>query len=621
MKKSESLGSLNLPASSEHLILTSTLNPAPKLSSFSKLTRRMDIIPTPNRPDKLLVSTKTQSCSKGGSSLMNTVVATEKNAALDDDHILSDNRQGTSVIPSLVHNQSHQKDHTSDEEGDDNLFDTFVCENFIPFSGSEPIDQWLDETDALFHRFKISRKLRFQAIPLLVQGDVKRKYIKNRHTIKSFDDFYEFLLIHFDSSTLTVSTSKASQANHKVEFAKDSVYISNMSTNSQLNVANTTGTTQLLQSSVSSDSKLATEDITTTSGDTSDSKLSGNTSTINHLPSDPVITDLRTAIVTDFIRNPKIFRGNKDDVTKCLEDIDHLMHIAQVPDTNRLDLISYSLRGDASQWFRNNKSVLTSWDKFVQEIKKAFTSSFSEELAFKTLESYTQGGNQSVRNFFNEALKLCKKADPNMSESTKLKNLLNKVKPSMQLEIRKKKPKTTAEFLEHTKEIEELLQLSNISTDTTIGSTSKPKTFFKNDNTSSTTYGQYSNRTNSTYRSTPQTSFRATQGSSNYTSDRNYASKQDRTPASNSNYYYQSPHHFASTNKYNDNTASHKSKTMQQRKSFPKHDNKATPRSVNAIFTSTLPSNNDDNLDTLSTVVCHLCNYMGHDASSCLNFQ
>ncbi|CAF4464434.1 unnamed protein product [Rotaria magnacalcarata] len=46
---------------------------------------------------------------------------------------------------------------------------------------------------------------------------------------------------------------------------------------------------------------------------------------------------------------------------------------------------------------------------------------------------------------------------------------------------------------------------------------------------------------------------------------------------------------------------------MQQHKSFPKHDNKATPRSVNAVFTSTLPPNNDDNLDTLSTVVGHLC--------------
>ncbi|CAF4297143.1 unnamed protein product [Rotaria sp. Silwood2] len=621
MQKSESLGSLNLPTHSENSILTSTFNPASKPSSFSKLTRRMNIIPTPNKPDKLLTSTKTQSCSNEDSSLMNTVITTEKNARLEDDHVLCDNQQGTSAITNLIHNQSHQKDHISDEEGDDSLFDTFICENFVPFSGAEPIDQWLDETDALFHRFKISRKLRFQAIPLLVQGDAKRKYINNRHAIKSFDDFYEFLLTHFDSSPVTVSNSKSSQSTHQVEFAKDSVYISNITTDSQLNVANTTGATQLLQSSVSSYSKLASDDTTTTSGDVSDSKLSGNTSTINRLPSDPVITDLRKAIVTDFIRNPKIFRGNKDDVIKWLEDIDHLMHIAHVPDTNRLDLISYSLRGDASQWFRNNKSVLTSWDTFVQEIKKAFTSSFSEELAFKTLESYTQGEKQSVRNFFNEALKLCKKADPNMSESTKLKTLLNKVKPSMQLEIRKKKPKTPAEFLEYAKEIEELLQLSNISTDTTISSASKPKNFSKYDNTSSTNSVQYSNSTNSNYRSTPQTSFRTNQGLSNYRSDRNYVPKQNRTQASNTNYYYQSPRPSFSTNKYNDNTASRKQNNIQQHKSFSKHDNKATSRSVNAVFTSTLPPNNDDNLDSLSTVVCHLCNYMGHDASSCPNFQ
>ncbi|CAF1519235.1 unnamed protein product [Rotaria sordida] len=444
MQKSESLGSLNLPTNSENLILTSTFNPASKPSSFSKMTRRMDIIPTPNRPDKLLPSTKTQSCSNEDSSVMNTVIATENNTAFEDDHVLCDNRQDTSVIPNLIHNQSHQKDHTSDEQEDDNLFDTFICENFVPFSGAEPIDQWLDETDALFHRFKISRKLRFQAIPLLVQGDAKRKYIKNRHAIKSFDDFYEFLLIHFDSTPVTVSTSKPSQTNHKVEFAKDSMYISNITTDSKLNVANITDATQLSQPSVSSYSKLAIDDTTTTSGDVSDSNLSGNTSTINRLPSDPVITDLRKAIVADFIRNPKIFRGNKDDVTKC---------------------------------------------------------------------------------------------------------------------------------------------------------------------------------TNSNYRSIPRTSFRAYQGSSNYTSDPNYVSKQNRTQASNSNYYYQSPRHSLSTNKYNDNTGSRKQKNIQPHKSFAQPDNKATSRSVNAVFTSTLPPNHDDNLDSLSTVVCHLCNSMGHDASSCPNFQ
>ncbi|CAF1416217.1 unnamed protein product [Rotaria sordida] len=429
MQKSESLGSLNLPTNSENLILTSTFNPASKPSSFSKMTRRMDIIPTPNRPDKLLPSTKTQSCSNEDSSVMNTVIATESNTAFEDDHVLCDNRQDTSVIPNLIHNQSHQKDHTSDEQEDDNLFDTFICENFVPFSGAEPINQWLDETDALFHRFKISRKLRFQAIPLLVQGDAKRKYIKNRHAIKSFDDFYEFLLTHFDSTPVTVSTSKPSQTNHKVEFAKDSMCISNITTDSKLNVANITDATQLSQPSVSSYSKLAIDDTTTTSGDVSDSNLSGNTSTINRLPSDPVITDLRKAIVADFIRNPKIFRGNKDDVTKC---------------------------------------------------------------------------------------------------------------------------------------------------------------------------------TNSNYRSIPRTSFRAYQGSSNYTSDPNYVSKQNRTQASNSNYYYQSPRHSLSTNKYNDNTGSRKQKNIQPHKSFAQPDNKATSRSVNAVFTSTLPPNHDDNLDSLSTVVCHL---------------
>ena len=52
-----------------------------------------------------------------------------------------------------------------------------------------------------------------------------------------------------------------------------------------------------------------------------------------------------------------------------------------------------------------------------------------------------------------------------MSESSKLKNLSNKTKPSIQFEVRKKKPNTTTEFLEYAKEAEELLQLSNITSE------------------------------------------------------------------------------------------------------------------------------------------------------------
>ena len=178
---------------------------------------------------------------------------------------------------------------------------------------------------------------------------------------------------------------------------------------------------------------------------------------------DQTTNDLRKAIVEDLIKNPKVFKGGKDDVNKWIEDIEHLLNLAHVPEPSRLDLISYSLRSDALQWFKNNKNLFTSWSIFITEIKRAFTSSFHEELAFKKLESYNQGENQYIRNFFNEVLKLCREADPTMSEATKLKNLLNKTKPTVQFEVRRKKPTTTAEFLEYAKDVEELFQLSSIA--------------------------------------------------------------------------------------------------------------------------------------------------------------
>ena len=150
---------------------------------------------------------------------------------------------------------------------------------------------------------------------------------------------------------------------------------------------------------------------------------------------------------------------------KRIEEIEHLLDLAYIPESVRLDLISYSLRGDALEWFKNNRSSLTSWNIFVLNVKKAFISSFHEELAFERLESYSQGENQSIQSFFNEVLKLCKEADSTMSEVTKLKYLLNKAKPSIQFEMRKKKPKSIAEFLEHAKEAEELIQLSNMTVD------------------------------------------------------------------------------------------------------------------------------------------------------------
>ncbi|CAF3348467.1 unnamed protein product [Rotaria socialis] len=621
MKKSSSSSSLDLPDTSADLILTSTLDPI-TTSVTSELKRRMDIIPTPNRPDRLVKSADVSTNNIAESSLLTTLLSTEAPTFKEDDRVKHDHNSDALEIPYQVESSHTKKDAKNDTEGEDATFDSFIYEHFVPFSGKEQLNKWLDETDALFRRFKISRHLRLQAVPLLVSGDAQRQYIRSRHSIKSFDDFYEFLLTYFDSAALTICSSNSNKVNHKVEFATDTMDISNLSSHSALNTKHTTDTTALSHSCISCSSKLINDDTTTKIGDVSDTKSAINTSKNNHSSSDSVIPDLRKAIIANFIRNPKTFRGYKDDVTKWLDEIDYVMQIAHVPEENRLDLISYSLRGDANQWFKNNKSLLTSWDKFTQEIKKAFSSSFSEELAFKTLESYAQGENQSVRNFFNEILKLCKRADSNMSESTKLKNLLNKVKPSIQLEVRKKKPNTTTEFLEYATEIEELFQLSNISTNATFSSASKSKDFSKNEGTSNNSSFQYSNSNRSNYRSSPQTKFSNNIGSGTNTPNKKYTFNSDRTQVSNSNYYSQSASPSLSTNQYSENTDRHKKINRQQRKNLYNNPNhKSASRSANAVFTSNLSPTSDDNISTLSTVVCQLCNIMGHDASSCQNFQ
>ena len=48
-------------------------------------------------------------------------------------------------------------------------FDIFIFDNFVQFSGEENVIEWLNDTEAKFTTMKIARRLRFQAIPLLVK--------------------------------------------------------------------------------------------------------------------------------------------------------------------------------------------------------------------------------------------------------------------------------------------------------------------------------------------------------------------------------------------------------------------------------------------------------------------
>jgi len=263
---------------------------------------------------------------------------------------------------------------------------------------------------------------------------------------------------------------------------------------------------------------------------------------------------------------------------------------------------------------------------FVVELKRAFTSSFHEELAFKKLELYFQGESRLIRSYFNEVLKLCKEADPSMSEATKLKHLLSKTKSSIQYEVRKKKPTSTVEFLDYAKDAEELMHLSHISSDTI--STQTSARVVQPQPTPTPTPSR-------TPAFTPSLNFPSDNYPSNYSRNfdqnnqfptnrnpypyRNFPSFSNNTPSSNKPRFNNNPSQPYRPRYSNDSFA----KSTDNRQ--PPKNNSATPKqarqtTANAIDVSHQSSDLEPLQETFSSVSCRRCYQFGHEASACPNF-
>ena len=684
ISKSLSLDSLSIQPTANVSILTSTRDQEKKFTIFNDNKRRKAILPTPNKPkrEQNLITTYSKKNSNGQeqqatsdnyysqcqnlkavdhsmpendndlvvktvdssiyidsnnkvqASVVNYTNRMNKKFNVDfvvnkkkDDNTYNTNSKSCYYLKGSSNESDTESQSPLDEDMNDSSFDTFILQNFIPFSGHQDVIQWLDETENKFNRFHIARNLRFGAVSLLVEGDAKRKYIKARKDIHSFDDFYEFLLSHFESPTNASFQSKLCQTDVSNMCDLSSSYPTKSIIKSEQVVSKNSDTlnSSHFPSKVSS-TAMDTFGVADVIGDKPVVTSTASLETTSTLICDQTLNDLRKAIADNLIKNPKTFKGGHDDVKKWIEEVEHLLDLAHIPESTRLDLISYSLRGDALEWFKNNRSALTSWDVLVRELKKAFTSSFHEELAFKKLELYSQGQNQSVRTFFNEVLKLCKEADPHMSESTKLKNLLNKTTPSIQFDVRKKKPTSIGEFLEYAKEAEELMQLSNLTIDTSIShynmtvaqqqpassSASTPSASSSQpfDNASNTYSMRYSRdidhnnqfpRNRNTYSNSKSSSFSLSDAPQNTARFNNNSSR---------HYRYG----------YSNNSTNRNTKKFQPSKNNSSNNTYSRQRTLNTVDSGS-PSANTDPLSVISSSsICNLCNKSGHEASPCPSF-
>jgi hypothetical protein len=140
--------------------------------------------------------------------------------------------------------------------------------------------------------------------------------------------------------------------------------------------------------------------------------------------------------------------------------------MAQWDDEQKLRYISVHLQDDAYQWWMQVSSTIKHWLAFVEAIKQAFGSTKANEIAFQQLKRYKQTINQTITQYYNKIMELCKKVDPDMSDSMKLKYLTDGVNESLKIHISLHDPKTAEAFLSFARKVEDTLSLSNTNHDT-----------------------------------------------------------------------------------------------------------------------------------------------------------
>jgi hypothetical protein len=344
----------------------------------------------------------------------------------------------TNVVSSIaVNSQDHRRSFINDND-----FDVFILDNFIRFTGDQNVVQWFDQTEHKFNELRIGQRLRFKAIPLLIEGVAKQKYVTHENPIRSFDNFYGFLLSQFDESDIDTNQCNCAHgaANYqppnlptlfkprlnensiptdihpsdKTELTRQTPALCSTSI-VNVRAANTLGeihaitlvtppnNSQLLNlpipfdlrstdNSPSTDTHISdkieftrqtpvlcsTSIVDVSAADTfgeMHATTSVNSSTnVSVSDCDRTVNDLREDSVSNSIGNPKTFKDGTVAMQKWIEEIQHFLEVASIPDSTCVDLNSYSLRSDAFERF---KTIDPAYSSFLTDLAREMFSCIS----------------------------------------------------------------------------------------------------------------------------------------------------------------------------------------------------------------------------------------------------
>ncbi|CAF1582651.1 unnamed protein product [Adineta ricciae] len=179
----------------------------------------------------------------------------------------------------------------------------------------------------------------------------------------------------------------------------------------------------------------------TTTPTTSSTK--GTVAPATSIPVHPPASHLQRTIADEIIKRPTYFRGSQDDVHDWLEKLEQRFTMAHWNDENKLQYISIHLQEDAYRWWMQTSVTIKTWSSFTDAVIRAFGSTRAQELAFEQLKWYKQTINQSITQYYEKVIELCKKVDVAMSDSLKLQYLMAGIKESLKTHVALQDPQSS----------------------------------------------------------------------------------------------------------------------------------------------------------------------------------
>lgn len=187
--------------------------------------------------------------------------------------------------------------------------------------------------------------------------------------------------------------------------------------------------------------------------------IEGTGTVVTTVPDQSFITHLQRTVADEIIKKPTYFRGSQDDVHDWLDKLEQRFTMANWNNEQKLRYISIHLQDDAYRWWMQTATSIKTWSAFITAITQAFGSTKVQQLAFEQLKWYKQTINQSITQYYDKIIELCKKVDPLMPDSLKLKYLMAGIKESLKAHVALQDPKTTEAFLLSARKIEDVLSL------------------------------------------------------------------------------------------------------------------------------------------------------------------